>query len=129
MENKFNKVLSLLLLSLITLSSCATLFKGNSEQVTFNSTPAGVQVIVNGVSMGATPLNLKLESGKDYTVEFRKEGLESKTFQIPKRIGAHWVVLDVIGGFVPVIVDAVTGSWYQLETNAISATLEESPAA
>jgi hypothetical protein len=29
------------------------------------------------------------------------------------KVGVKWIVLDILGGFVPVIVDAATGNWYE----------------
>ena len=39
---------------------CATLFKGTTQEVNFNSNPQKAKVIVNGVEMGETPVALKL---------------------------------------------------------------------
>ncbi|GAA5522894.1 hypothetical protein Asal01_02862 [Fodinibius salicampi] len=33
--------------------------------------------------------------------------------------------LDVLGGLVPVVVDAATGAWYNLDQESINATLKE----
>jgi hypothetical protein len=43
---------------------------------------------------------------------------------ISNHVGAGWVVLDVICGVLPVVVDAVTGSWYSLDQTNINAVLE-----
>lgn len=105
-------------------SSCATLFKGSSEKVNFSSDPASAKVYVNGQLMGSTPFEVKLASNKSYTIEFRKDGYEPKTVLLNNSVGAGWVVLDILGGFIPVVIDAATGSWMQLETNHVSAALE-----
>jgi len=67
---------------------------------------------------------LKLESKKIYHIEFKKEGYESKTYTITNHIGVNWVILDVLLGLVPVIVDAATGSWYYLDQESINTVLE-----
>jgi len=112
-------------LAAVYLASCATLFKGNSSKVDFNSSPEGAQVFVNGSYMGDTPIRLKLESKKNYNVEFKKEGFKTKVFNITNHIGAGWIILDILGGLVPVIVDAATGSWYDLDQDNINAILEK----
>ena len=115
-----------LLFSIILLtSSCATVFKGSREEVNFNSDPQRAEVYVNGTLMGTTPVALKLESKKGYTIEFKKEGFKTKTVNISNRIGAGWIVLDVLFGLVPVIVDAATGSWYSLDQKNVNAALEK----
>ena len=42
-------------------------------------------------------------------------------------VEAIWVVLDIVPGillsFIPVLVDAITGAWNDLEPEAVSVTL------
>jgi hypothetical protein len=114
-------VLVLCLLS----ASCATIFKGNSSKVDLNSDPQGAKVFVNGNLMGETPIRIKLESKGNYFLEFKKEGFKTKSFNITNHVGAGWIILDVLFGLIPVIVDAATGSWYDLDQNNINAILEK----
>jgi hypothetical protein len=107
------------------LTSCATLFKGTKQEVSMNSEPQKAEVYVNGQLMGETPLALKLETKKTYSIEFRKEGYKSKTYQITNHVGAGWVILDVLAGLVGVIIDAATGAWYSLDQKNVNAVLEE----
>ncbi len=109
---------------LLILAGCATIFKGPTEEVNFGSDPDGAKVYVNGQYMGETPMKLRLESSKSYSFEFRKEGYESKTVLVSNRIGAGWLVLDIIAGLVPVIVDAATGNWFYLDQTNVNAALE-----
>lgn len=120
-----NKIICMLVLfSFVFFTmSCATLFKGTSEEVRFGSDPQRAEVWVNGERMGETPLTLKLESKKTYTIEFRKEGYRTETRRITNRIGAGWIILDVLAGLVPVIIDAATGAWYSLDQKNVDAVL------
>jgi len=106
-------------------SSCATLFKGTSSRVDFSSDPQGAKIYVNGNYMGDTPIRLKLESKRTYNIEFRKEGYQTKTFNITNHVGAGWIVLDILAGLVPVIIDAATGAWYELDQKTVNAILEK----
>ena len=108
------KTFTITLLSLIILSSCATIFKGNSRHVNLRSAEA-YKVYIDDKFVGKTPLKLNLENHKGYLVVFKKNGKVVTTGKITKRISAGWVILDVITGLIPVVVDAVTGSWYYLE--------------
>jgi hypothetical protein len=113
-----------LLVAAALLSSCATLMKGNMERVRFRSEPAGAVVFVDGQEIGATPVSLKLESKKRYVIEFVKPGYEKKVYNISNHVGAGWIILDVVLGVLPVVVDAVTGAWYSLDQTNINAVLE-----
>lgn len=43
----------------------------------------------------------------------------------PIMSGAGWIVLDVLAGLVPIIVDAATGAWYGLDQDNVNAVLEK----
>ena len=109
---------------ILLVSNCATLFKGTTEEVNLTSEPLKAEVFVNGQSRGATPIALKLESKKTYSIEFRKEGYKSRTYNIANHVGAGWIILDVLTGLVGVIVDAATGAWYSLDQKNVNAVLE-----
>jgi hypothetical protein len=118
------KLLSVVAICLLV-GGCATIFKGNSSKIELNSNPQGAQVLVNGTAMGETPIRLKLESKKTYSIEFRKEGFKTRIVNVQNHVGAGWIVLDVITGLIPVIVDAATGSWYGLDQDNVNAVLEK----
>ncbi len=124
MKTILSIILLLLTFSLLFLNSCATLFKGSTEEVSFSSEPTGAEVYVNGQHMGETPFPLNLESDMHYTIEFRLEGYENKTVLINNSVGAGWIILDVLGGLIPIIVDAATGDWYYLDETNVKAALE-----
>jgi hypothetical protein len=104
---------------------CAAIFKGSSEQVYVNSDPAGAKIFVNGALMGSTPVMLQLKSNKTYNVEFRMDGYETKTYTLTNHLGAGWIILDVLCGLIPVVVDAATGAWYGLDQDNIYLQLEQ----
>jgi hypothetical protein len=118
-------ITSLCIISLLSLSGCATLFKGTAEKVNMESSPVRADVYVNGQFMGKTPMQLNLAVKRSYAIEFRAEGYQPRVYHINNRVGAGWVILDVLLGLVPVIVDAATGSWYYLDQKNIDAVLIE----
>ena len=116
--------LCILALGVLPITNCAAMLKGTSEDVSFSSEPSGIEVFVNCVSMGSTPLRLKLASKDVYTIEFKRDGFETKSYRINNNIGAVWIVLDIIAGFVPILIDAATGAWYELDQKNINAIME-----
>lgn len=113
-----------ILVVVFSLVGCATLFKQKSRTVAFNSDPQGADIYINGNRMGKTPLPMNLSNLKAVTVTFKKEGYEDKTYIINTKVGGGWVVLDCLGGFIPVIIDAVTENWYNLDTDEVKVLLD-----
>jgi len=108
----------------MTTIGCAAIFKGSKQKVALSSEPSDVQVYVNGFPRGTTPLTLKLKSKDTHTVEFKKDGYKTRTLVIDNHLGAGWIILDVLGGLIPVVVDATTGSWYMLDQRNYRAVME-----
>lgn len=107
-------------LSLLSITGCATLFGKQRHSVEMVSTPSGAEVYVNGERMGETPLQLALKADKSYTVEFRIKGKKPITRIINNRVEAKWIVLDVLGGLIPVAIDAITKNWYGLDEEKLN---------
>ena len=124
MKKSISKIFAFVLISTMVLG-CATLFGPKMHPLAVSSVPHGADVYVNGFKMGATPIELNLKADKSYTIEFRKEGFKSVTSIVNTKVGAGWIVLDILGGLIPVIIDATTGAWNKLDQDAVNATLIE----
>ncbi|MEM8585049.1 MAG: PEGA domain-containing protein [Bacteroidota bacterium] len=111
------------ILVLFLSASCATLFGPQTHPLDLTTQPAGADVYVNGVNLGATPLQLNLKADQSYNIEFRKDGYKTITRTVNSRVGGGWIVLDILGGLIPIIVDAATGNWNVLDQKNIDATL------
>ena len=71
--------LPLVFLIFVTLlTGCATVIRGSSQPVTFNSEPEGAQVIINGNLRGRTPMTVNLKKNEFKNVMFKKQGYETK---------------------------------------------------
>ena len=119
------KILLILLITGFTFQSCATLFAPKKNTLTVTSNPGGADVVINGYKMGETPLELSLAPNQAYTIEYKKDGYDNAVKVVNIKVGPIWVVLDVLAGLVPAIIDAATGSWNELETDQINVMLEK----
>ena len=115
-------IVSLLIVALLT-SGCATILAPNRRPLEVASQPQGAEVLINGEYMGRTPVRVKLKPNKSYTIEFRKQGYETATRFVSTEIAAGWLILDLVVGVFPVVVDAITGAWYKLDQKSVDAYL------
>jgi hypothetical protein len=56
---------------------------------------------------------------------FKKEGFKEKTILVSNKVGVGWVILDILVWIVPMVIDAVTGAWYEFDVDNVSVTLEK----
>jgi uncharacterized protein YceK len=124
-NTNFRIVLIILILSsFLVYSGCATIFSGSRDQIALSSEPAGAKVLVNGQDRGKTPVTLSLKKGKEYMVDFVKDGYEKKSIMLTYSLGAGWLILDILAGIIGVLVDALTGNWNSLDYESYKAILE-----
>ena len=116
---------SIVLATLFQIFGCATILSNPNQQINVASDPDGAKVYIGGQYVGETPVMYKVDSRKTHNIEFRKEGYKTKTYYLGNFVGGGWVVLDVLFGLVPVIIDAATGSWYYASEDNIKVALEK----
>ncbi len=124
---KFIAFFTLIAFTFFSLNGCATVFKGSTEEVSFASEPDSADVYVNGTNLGKTPTKLELASKDTYTIDFKKEGYKTKSVMLNHSLGAGYLVLDIVFLllFIPIIVDAATGNWNELDATYLKAVLEK----
>ena len=110
---------------LVALAGCATLFNEDTKAIGLSSVPAEAEVWIDGMQRGVTPLTLNLDNHTSHTVTFRKEGHRDVVCDLTATTGTKWIILDVLGGLIPIIVDASTGAWKSVEQDSCNVTLPE----
>ena len=104
-------------------AGCATLFNSGTKTVAMGSNPSAAQVWINDVNRGTTPITLELNNHQSHTVVFRKEGYQDVACELTTSVGAGWVILDILGGLLPVIIDAATGEWKGIDQGTCNVNL------
>lgn len=112
-----------LVIAAVWFSGCGALFNGGPAKVTFNSQPTGAEVWIDGNRYGTTPLVVDLSKKDSYAVSFQMEGYDEQVRTLSNKVSGTYVVLDVLGGLFPIVIDAATGSWYVLETDNMQVTM------
>jgi hypothetical protein len=70
------------LLIVLLLTGCSTVFHGSQQPVSFNSEPEGAQVLVDGNLMGRTPMTVNLKKNQHKFVVIKKEGYQAQTMPL-----------------------------------------------
>jgi len=114
----------LCLLVALIVSGCAAVLGTKQKDFSLGSDPGGADVYLNGNRLGKTPLRVKLSNQANHVFVFRRAGYGEATCTLNRGTGAGWVILDVLFGLVPIVVDAATNSWSQTKGNECFQTLE-----
>lgn len=105
------------------LSSCATIVAGSSKSVTFDSNPNGVELVMDGNSLGVTPLTIQITGKPNRMIVARKEGYEAQSIILStKRNPWFWgniIILGVYGSTT----DVQSGAAFEYEPNNYFITL------
>ncbi len=111
-----------------TFISCATIFKGSTQNVSINSTPDKASVVVktmagSEVFSGLTPVTAPLSKKHEYLVTIKLEGYKDATIQISQSLqGWFWGNL-ICGGIIGMIIDFTSGAMWDLQPENISISL------
>lgn len=104
---------------------CAALFNSKTDKVKIDSDPQGALVTVDGVTVGTTPTEVNLTVREDHKITFSKEGYAPRGVILATGVGGIWVLLDIFWFIVPVIIDAASCAWYELDSNEVKVKLEQ----
>lgn len=112
----------------LSTTSCATIFTGTNDKITFNSTPEGAAVFHKGIEKCVTPCTTKIpRSLSKQTVIFEKEGFNNQEVKLDKNFNAVTLLNILFGGAIGVGIDAATGSLTKYSTKKYDVELEAKP--
>lgn len=114
------------------LCGCGAIFNGSRQNIFATSSPDGAKVTGAVAQEGyggaeyTTPATLSLQRKSPHVLVFSKDGYSQARFEVHNSLNVGIVVLDVLfTGFIGVVVDAVTGSWYKLVPQTATVTLQK----
>lgn len=111
----------------LSLGACATVTRGTTEQITFDSTPAAQMRTSTGLTCPTTPCTLEVSRKSEFIATFSKPGYQSQDVMVQTRVagaGAAGFAGNVlIGGVVGMGVDAATGSTLEHYPNPVTVSL------
>jgi len=112
----------------LSISGCATIIKGTSQDISIQSNPSNAKVVVKttgGIEVfsGVTPASAKLAKKKEYIVTVTLDGYKEGTVMLSQSFEA-WTIGNILCvGIIGLIVDAVDGAMWKLEPDQIMVTM------
>ncbi|MBL0408193.1 translation initiation factor 2 [Microvirga aerilata] len=111
----------------LSLGACATVTRGTTEQITFDSEPPAAMRTSTGLTCPTTPCTLQVDRKSEFVATFSKEGYASQDVAVQTRVaggGAAGFAGNVlVGGIIGMGVDAATGSTLEHYPNPVTASL------
>ena len=107
----------------VFLTGCATMFTSPTDHITFNSSPEGANVEINGMSQVKTPVTVPVKKSMNSPqVQMKKNGYEGKPVFLQTSFNAVSLLnIFVWPGF---IVDIVTGKMWKYDPTTYNVELE-----
>jgi hypothetical protein len=114
-------------LSVAVLGGCATVTRGTTSEVKFESTPSGAAVQTSLNHQCTTPCTIKINRKDEFSATFKLDGYEEQTIPVVVQMagaGAAGLAGNVlIGGVIGIGVDAATGATLEHVPNPVVVTL------
>ena len=124
------RLCAITILLAVVSAGCGTMLNGTNQTMRVRTDSPGMTVEVSPIGMVYDlPANISLPRKGMYVFTFKAEGYEDKKVLIRRKVSGGIVFLNILSGFVPVIIDAVTGGWYNLTSEPEFFTLTKEPGA
>lgn len=92
---------------------CASIISGSKQQMTFQSTPEGATVSVNGRLVGKTPISIQLDKKSGQSLEFKKDGYQPVTMELTTHLDGWFWGNIILGGFIGSTTDGISGAFHE----------------
>ena len=116
-------IFAILIISLL-MTSCATIFTGTKDRITFNSTPAGATIYKDGVEQCKTPCALRVKrSLGDTEMEYKLDGYETRLITLDKEFNIVSVIN--LGNLLGWGIDALSGAVMKYDRKVYDITLSK----
>lgn len=104
-------------------AGCAAVFKDTRDSVVITTDPAGANVRAGGRDLGAAPVTADFTRDRTHVLTVSAPGYTEQQVPIRRKPDTGWFVWDIatcvipITMCIPVVVDAISGAWFNLESH------------
>ena len=107
---------------LIILTGCATIISGTKQSITFESSPSGASVYLDGERVGVTPFTDKLKKNKYSSFRIELDGYET----VSRSLGTDVDLVALLSIFWDLgTTDLATGSAWKYDKNSYYIELQK----
>jgi hypothetical protein len=107
---------------------CATVIRGTTDEVGFNSTPSGAEVHTSNGLGCVTPCTLTVKKNEEFIATFQKDGYAPQQIPVTRQVVGGGVAATagniILGGVIGLGVDAATGAGFEHTPNPVSVVLQ-----
>jgi len=108
----------------LLMTSCATIFTGTKDRITFNSTPTGATIYKDGVEQCKTPCTIRVKrSLGDTDIEYKLDGYETRLITLDKEFNIVSVLN--LGNLLGWGIDALSGAVMKYDKKTYDITLSK----
>jgi len=107
---------------MVFFSSCASILGGKKNTIKISGNNTKSEVYLDGEYLGLTPLKMRISKYKlqeGSVIEIRKNGYQSCFYTVDRRPHVGYVILNILSGSIPLIVDVANGNIYRPNTRNI----------
>ena len=116
-------IISFAVISLL-MTSCATVFTGTKDRISFKTTPPGATIFINGVEQCKSPCSVNVSRKiSDKDVEIKLDGYETKIITLDKEFNV--VSILNLANILFWAIDAVTGAVMKYDKKAYDIELSK----
>jgi hypothetical protein len=98
--------------SMLLMTGCASVFKGQDQVLSFTSEPEGATVRIDGNVVGQTPLSTKVKKSSVDSISIEKDGFRTETMAPEKRFD-NVAFLNIFWDLSTT--DLITGAAYEYQ--------------
>lgn len=119
-----NSIKAILLLSVLLVTSCATIVSGSRQTVEIASEPTAALVYINEIEVGNAPVQKNLKRNQEYQLLLKLDGYNTYETKLEKKFNAWYIGNIGFGGLIGIIVDPITGAMFKLKPEEIDGQLK-----
>lgn len=109
-------------LMIVSMSSCATIFTGTKDRISFNSNPQGAVIYKDGIELCVTPCSYNVKrSINDTDIEIKLDGYQTRLITLDKEFNVISVIN--LGNLFGWGVDAISGAVMKYDKKSYDFTL------